>query len=590
MNSFLLPSPALLATRVMDSKNATEPMIEMTSFKPAFSNSKKGSAFPLCTPEEEGIPSSLLCAFLDKLHGDPTLNVHNVLVARHGRILCSASFGAQDLGVWKHTFSACKSIVSLAIGMLIDDGLCSLREKVSDMFLKELGPITKLKLKDLCVEDLLTMRATLQFAEADSMTTTEWLHSFLNSATKGELGKTFKYNSLNTYLLAAIVVKKTGKSLSEFLDERLFAPLGIVNYYWEKSPENIEKGGWGLYLLPSDLLKIVHTVLEKGIYEGKQILPVAYLKAATSKHVDVVKESQHFDYGYQIWTGKNSDTFLFNGMLGQNTVAFRRSGVIVLVNSGNGEFFHTSNYFRYLLEMFDRDFKDTLPKNSYQQKELQKKIRELSLYTPKKKGLRERLLDTLLYHKNYIFDEVVGEYALTKGDEKAVGLMPLILQGVQNEYTKGFSSVCFEKRDGMPHLVYREKNAEYEIPLGFDRPIQKHFMFGKTDFLVAITAKFRYNEDDRLVLIVRVDFLETPFSRVLKFIFKPNGELVISYSELPGEEFVSEAVSDVLKQISEIPVPLLSNMIDRFGEDYAELKLKKAFSPTLFLKKQISRE
>lgn len=583
MNSFLLPSPALLAARILDTKNATEPMIEMTSFKPAFSDNKKSTSLVRCAPEKVGVPAELICDFLDKLRGDPTLNTHNVLIARHGKLICEASFGAQDLRIWKHTFSACKSIVSLAIGMLIDDGLCFPEEKITDLFPKEIGPIAKLKLKDLCIEDLLTMRSTLQFAEVDSMTTTEWIKGFLNSSTKGEFGKTFKYNSINTYLLAAIVVKKTGKSLSEFLDERLFAPLGIVNYYWEKSPQNIEKGGWGLYLLPNDLIKIGYMVLSGGIYEGKRILSSAYLQMATAKQVDVVKESALFDYGYQIWVGKHSDTFLFNGMLGQNLVGFRRSGLLVLVNSGNGEFFHSGNYFKHLIETFDRDFENELPKNVKGERKLCKCIDSLSLYHPKKPVWRERFLNFFIYRKKDLFESIIGKYEHINGDTNSVGLMPLILQGVQNEYTKGFSSIQFKNNDGTPTLIYTEKNTEYEIPLGFHKPIQKHFLFGKTDFLVASSAKFRYNEDDILVLNVRLDFLETPCSRILKFIFEPQGKILLSHTELPGEEFVLETVSDALKQISE--KPLLAGIIDRFGEDYAELKLKKAFSPTIRLKK-----
>ena len=585
MNSFLLPPSALLAARILDSKNATEPMIEMTSFKPAFSEEKQGAPLFHSSPEEEGIPSDLIRDFLTKISIDPSLNPHTLLIARHGKLICEASFGAQDSCVWKHTFSACKSIVSLAIGMLIDDGLCFPEEKIADLFPKELGAMARLKLRDLCIEDLLTMRAPLQFAEVDAMTTTEWIKGFLNSATKGEFGKTFKYNSISTYLLAAIVVKKTGKSLSEFLDERLFAPLGIVNYYWEKSPQNIEKGGWGLYLLPSDLVKIGHMVLSGGVYEGKRIISSSYLQTATVKQAEVVKESDLFDYGYQIWVGKNSDTFLFNGMLGQNLVCFRRNDLVVLVNSGNGEFFHSGNYFRYLLETFDFDFEDKLPKNLKAEKRLYEFIKSLSLYNPRKQTGRERLLDFLIYQKKNLFNGIIGKYECTKEDRNSVGLMPLILQGVQNEYTKGFVSVRFEKKDGIPHLVYCEKNAEYEIPLGFKTPIKKHLLFGNTDFLLASFAKFRYNEDDLLVLTVRLDFLETPCSRILKFVFGTQGEVLLSHTEAPGEEFVSEAASEALKQISEMPLPLVSSVIDRFGEDYVELKLKKAFSPTLRLKK-----
>ncbi len=585
MNSFLLPPPALLVTRILDSKKPMEPMIEMTSFKPAFSCANQGTEPLHCAPEEEGIHSKLICEFLDKIRKDPTLNIHNVLISRNGKILCDASFGAQDSSIWKYTFSACKSIVSLAIGMLIDDGLLTTAEKIVDIFSKEIGAISKIKLKDLRVDDILTMRSSLQFAEIDSMTTTEWLKEFLNSTTKGEIGKTFKYNSLNTYLLSAIVVKKSGKSLTAFLDERLFAPLGIVNYYWEKSPQNIEKGGWGLYLLPKDFVKIGHMVLSRGVFEGKQIISSEYLQIATAKHVEVLKESQYFDYGYHIWVGKNSDTFLFNGMLGQNVIGFRRNGLLISANAGNGEFFQTSTFFQYLTEAFDRDFDKTLPKNLKGEKCLQNTVKSLSLYHPVKQTWKEKLFRLFFPQSKNQFDSIVGDYVWIKGDKSAVGIMPLILQGVQNEYTKGFESVSFVTKEGIPHLVYCETNVKHEIPLGFDVPIQKHLVFGKIDFLVASSAKFKYDEEDRLVLIVRLDFLETPCSRILKFVFGTQGNILICHAELPGEEFVSEAVSEVLKQISEIPLPLIAGMIDRFGEDYAELKLRKAFSPTLQVKK-----
>ena len=590
MNSFLLPSSATLVTRILDNKNATEPMIEADSRKLAFSSERQGTKLVRCTPEEEGIPSELLCEYLQKISRDSSLNMHNILILRNGRIVCEASFGAQRSDVWKYTFSACKSIVSLAIGMLIDDGLLSVDDRIADIFPKEIGAITKLKLKDLRVDDVLTMRASLQFAEGDCMTTTEWVKEFLNSATKGEIGKTFRYNSLNTYLLAAIVVRKTGKSLSEFLDKRLFAPLGIVNYYWEKSPQNIEKGGWGLYLLAEDFAKIGHMVLSHGVYEGKRIVSSEYLNSACFGHVDVQKESETFNYGYQIWVGKKNDVFLFNGMLGQNVFGFKKSGVVVVANAGNGEFFQTGNFFDYTLDLFDRVISPTLPKNNREYKNLQKTIRALSLYYPQKISVRDRLIALFSLRKN-MFDSIVGDYRFSKGEPNAVGLMPLILQAVQNQYTKGFVSVSFYQKDNIPYLLYCEKNQKYEIPLGFKTPICKHYSFGKLDYLVASCAKFKHDEYDRLVLMVRLDFMETPCSRILKFVFTHEGGLLIYHEEAPGEAFVSEAVSVFLQELSQVSMPLLAGMINRFGEDYMELKLNKILSPKLELvKNQISDE
>jgi hypothetical protein len=359
-----------------------------------------------------------------------------------------------------------------------------------------------------------------------------------------------------------------------------------VNYFWEKSPQNIEKGGWGLYLLPKDFVKIGHMVLSDGVYEGQRILSSEYLKTATSKHVEVVKESQAFDYGYQIWVGKHADTFLFNGMLGQNVLGFRRNGIVISANAGNGEFFQTSNYFKYLMESFDQDFETALPRNLKGEKLLNKTVKSLSLYYPAKKSFNEWFLDFFALNPQKQFDEIAGDYAWLKGDKGAVGVMPLILQGVQNEYAKGFESVSFVRKEGVPHLVYCETNTAYEIPLGFDIPIRKHFTFGKIDFLVAVHAKFRHDEENRLVLIVRLDFLETPCSRVLKFVFGAKDEVIMAHSELPGEEFVAEATSELLKGFADSSLPFVSGVMDRFAEDYVELKLKKAFSPTLKLRKK----
>ncbi len=586
MNSFLLPPPAVLVTRILDSKNATQPLIQMTSFKPPYSFEKQGKKLERCTPEAEGIPSGLIEKFLNQLRADDTLNMHDILILRNGKILCEAGFGAQRTDVWKYTFSACKSVTSLAVGMLIDDGILSLDEKILDIFPKEPGPIARIKLKDLCVDDLLTMRATILFSEAESMTTTDWIKDYLNFATKGEIGKTFKYNSLNTYLLSAIVTKKTGLKLSEFLDKRLFKPLGIVNYYWEKSPQDIDKGGWGLYILPEDFAKIGYMVMCDGVYEGQQIVSREYIQMATAKQVDVQEESASFDYGYQIWVGKKTDTFLFNGMLGQNVIGFRRNGLVVVSNAGNGEFFQQSNYFHYLLEAFDRDFEKELPQDIKSNRKLKETVDALSLYTvhTPKSTFWSKLFNKPKKTPD-LFDSVTGEYRYAGGDKNAVGVMPLILQAVQNEYTKGFDKMILQKKDGIPYLSYYENGTTYAFALGFDCPTIESCSFGKNNFLIACSAKFRHNEDDRLVLIVRLDFLETPCSRVLKIVFDGRGNAIIRHTEIPGEDFVADATSDMLKQISEIPLPFISGMIDRFGEDYTELKLHKAFSPEIKVSK-----
>ncbi len=581
MNILSMTQSASLAGKIFDSKTPTEPMISYRSYKPAFDFGRHGTSLVRATPENVGISSAYIDAFLKKIRSDKTLNMHDLLILKDGKIVCEATFGAQRLDIWKHTFSACKSITSLAVGMLIDDGLLSLKDRVVSIFPGESSAIGKIRLKDLTVEDLLTMRSSVLFAEVESATDEKWIREFFSSSTDGEIGETFRYNSLNTYILSAIVVQKTGKSLSEFLDERLFAPLGIVDYYWEKSPEEIEKGGWGLYIYPEDLAKIGLLVMNDGIYEGRRLVSEEYIQNAISCHVKVTEDQCLFDYGYQIWVGNDSDSFLFNGMLGQNVLGFRRNGILLVTHAGNNEFFQSSTYFQYALEFFNRDFEKALPKNRSALFALKKTAANISSY--RKSGFWHSVFDFSKRSARKKFDSLVGEYSVSKGDFASVGIMPLVLQMVQSEYTKGFEKISLGYEKSLLCLRYHEKENIHAFVLGFDKPELTCCHFGNNAFWIANTASLKKNEDEDWVLTVRFDFLETPSSRVIKLVF--DGETVLmKQTEIPGEKFASDLTDSVLKEV--VDKPIVSTLFEKIGDDYIELKLRKAFSPEIVLKKE----
>ena len=584
MNLFPLTQTASLVGQLMDTRASTVPLIEMTSFKPRYNFGINSTPLPRCTPEEEGIPSSLILDLIQKLSRDKSVKLHSITIARNGRIICEAAIGAQRLDVWKHSFSACKSVTSLAIGMLIDDGLLTLDEKVVDIFKEESSPIAKLKLKDLCIEDLLTMRSTVLFAEGDSMTDDDWVKSFLASPTKGIIGETFRYNSLNTYILSAVVTKKTGKTLSDFLKDRLFTPLGIEDYYWEKCPKGIDKGGWGLYIRPEDFIKIGMLVINGGVYDSKRIVSEEYVTLATSKHVDISAESERYDYGYQIWVGKNNDSFLFNGMLGQNLLGFKRNGIVVLANAGNSEMFQQGNFFKYMDEAFDRDF---LPYTSPAQSsynELSGFIKSLSLYTEKaaKKNFLRSFFgpkDTLLVHMSY-FDR--KNFCVSDGDNKSIGILPLVIQSVENCYSRGFEGISFVySRDNKPLMIYRETDAEFVFPLGFDEPEIFNLEYRNDNFLVASSAKFATNEDGDEVFVIRLDFLETPSTRIIKIYKEDDEHIRMVQSESPGEDFMFRLSEMFMSEIAEKPI--IGAMLDKFGKDYLEYRIDKIFNTDVIL-------
>lgn len=581
MGLFSISQPLGFAGKIFDNKVTTVPMIELPSFKPYASFASKND-LPRCAPEQEGIPSSVIQSFLRALAEDRTLNMHGVTIARNGKILCEAAFGAQRLDVWQYTFSACKSVTSLAIGILIDDGLLGLEDRVVDIFPKEVSAVGKLKLKDLTVEDLLTMRSSVFFTELDSVTEEDWIKGFFEASTKGEIGKTFRYNSLNTYVLSAIVSAKTGRTLSDFLRERLFSPLGIQNddWFWEPCPKGIDKGGWGLYIRPDDFVKIAELVMQKGVWQGTRLISEEYITAATFAHVDVTMKSTRFDYGYQIWVGKDTDTFLFNGLFGQNVLGFRRNGIVVVTNAGNCELFQQSNFFRYVIDFFDRDFENCLDANKKEERALNKYVAKLSAYTvPSKLSLKKgkinaRMMRTL----------TGSHFTYAEGFEKSVGLLPLILQAVENRYSAGFVGISFTKKAGALHLVYEEKSAQMDICLGTSAPAVQQVQIGEIPFTVAATARLTHDEEDRTVIVIRIDFLEYPSSRVIKLVFLDKDTILMRNEELPGEALAKDALQLVLDGMPNNS--LVSGVMDKIGSDYFIYRAEQAFSTKLLLKRK----
>lgn len=114
-----------LLSRILDARTSTESFLPPRAEKPARPLSPAVQPFPRAVPESQGVSSRHIRRFLEELAEDPALYTQNVMLLRHGKVICEASYGAQDGRAVKYTFSACKSVVSLAIGLLADDGVLS---------------------------------------------------------------------------------------------------------------------------------------------------------------------------------------------------------------------------------------------------------------------------------------------------------------------------------------------------------------------------------------------------------------------------------------------------------------------------------
>lgn len=562
--------------RLLDVSNSRRGFIPPNAGKPCLEYVSKSSEIPTDLPENQGISSADIADFLEELNADQTLNMHNVVIARNGKIVCEAYFGAHKRGIWKATFSACKSVVSIAIGMLIDEGKLTLETKLVDIFPKEMKSLTKLRVRNITVYDLLTMRSGMvTLEETGAMSEKELFKAYINTPLTHDPGKKFVYNSTNTYVLSCIVKKVSGEGLSEYLDSRLFAPLGIKDYYWQKSAEDTEFGGWGLYISPCDFAKIGMTLVNGGVWQGKRIVSRKYVANATSLHAQSTDSAYGFHYGFQMWTNKAQDQFLFNGMLGQNVWCFKKSGIVIVNNAGNNELFQQSNYFAIVKKYFEKDFPNELSKNFIDKRHLDHTLKKLAVsrnfVTLPNYELQKYKLGFLPSECH----ELDGKTLVSKDKRMAtVGILPLVWQVIENNYSQGFESIAFSIKDGRFYMDYNQRDEGYRLELGFGEPKYTNIYIHNTPFYVGATGCFARNEDGERVFKIRIDFLETPCTLILKMIYK-NGYFEVYQKEMPGKPFVLEKIMEFKNAISQTPV--IGGMSEIAPDDVIEYQVERMF-------------
>ncbi|MEG0355074.1 MAG: serine hydrolase [Lachnospiraceae bacterium] len=242
---------------LLSKKTGSVNKVEYVPQKPSFPKEEEYEQ-PLerTAPETQGVSSELLYQFLKELSEDEKMDMHHMMVLKNGKVISECSFAPYPKGMWHITHSLCKSITGMAIGMLIEEGKLSLEDRVIDIFGKRKNILGAIRQRDVTVKHLLNMTSNVSFNEAGIIWGNEWTKGFLESAVHDTPGTGFEYNSMNSYMLSAIVTELTGQSMMEYLEPRLWEPLGITKVFWETSPQKITKGGWGLFLCAEDAAKL----------------------------------------------------------------------------------------------------------------------------------------------------------------------------------------------------------------------------------------------------------------------------------------------------------------------------------------------
>jgi CubicO group peptidase (beta-lactamase class C family) len=291
---------------------------------------------PRATPESQGVSSSAVLRLIDAL--DALEHVHSAMVLRHGHVIAEGWWAPYRADRPHALFSISKSFTSTAIGLLIDDGRLSLDDPVVDLLPDDAPVPIDERLGRLRVRHLLSMSTGHAMDGLETVTAGgDWARHLLAVPLTSEPGTRFLYETGATYLLAVIATRLTGHRLLELITPRLLSPLGIAGATWERSPDGIDVGGFGLSMRTQDIAAFGQLLLDEGSWHGRQLVPAAWIATATSAHVSNGDPAAASDwtqgYGFQFWRGRHGSVRA-DGAFGQLCVMLPEQQVVVAVTAG----------------------------------------------------------------------------------------------------------------------------------------------------------------------------------------------------------------------------------------------------------------
>ena len=528
-------------------------------------------AFVRATPESQGISSDLFAALLRELDASKDTEMHHFMALRHGKVICECNFAPYPKGMWHITHSMCKSITGMAIGMLIEEEKLKLDENIYDIFPNHINAFSKIFRPVITVENLLTMTSGVTFNESGIVSGNDWLGSFLNASVNGKPGTEFQYNSLNTYVLSAIVTKRTGETLTEYLTPRLFGPLGITKYYWETCPKGITKGGWGLFLCAEDMAKLGQLYLQRGKWNGQQLVSEYWIEISTARHLKT--QNGTYGYGYQLWMEQRPGSFEYNGMLGQNVIIYPDMDMVLVTNAGNKEMFQDCIMLNIIRKYFPVNYHpaDVLPENPLSYSLLKRLCGELEngennnrstslrgrwkrnvvsrrKHSDKKYSYRiSAAVDRPSDHHSFMRAVSGRTYVM---EQQNIGIAPLFVQVFHNNMTDGISEISFTYDAGNFYVSFTEGEVIHKLPVGFGRAADGCVDLHGEHYLVATLGEFARDENDIPVLKLEITFIEECVKRKVHIFFHEDNGIEIRWNETPGKKMILSGLSSITEELS----------------------------------------
>ena len=315
-----------------------------------------------CTKPTDPLPRGKASVALDEAFStylqavaDSTEDLHGIMVIQHGKVLEEKFFVPDTAHILN---SVSKTFTATAVGFAIHEGLLSLDDRIVDLFPESVPERVSDTLARVTLRHLLTMNSghgtdptyAVRSGEGD------WIKAFMEWPIDYEPGSCYCYNSLGTYVLSAAVQKVTGEKVVDYLEPRLWQPLGIGKPYWQESPAGINTGGWGLYLHMEDMARMGLCLLNGGKFRGRQVIPADWVREMSAVQVPSVNAGvnerkveqirtdpsspvfAYFDpetsdwmqgYGYQMWRCRHG-TFRADGANGQYILVLPEQDAVIV--------------------------------------------------------------------------------------------------------------------------------------------------------------------------------------------------------------------------------------------------------------------
>ena len=450
-------------------------------------------SLPRSTPEAQGIASADILAFIEAADRDiDTMN--SFMMVRNGHVVAEGWWAPYDAESPHILYSLTKSFTSTAVGMAIAEGRLSLHDEVLAFFPEDAPAEPDANLKAMRVHDLIRM-ATGHETEPSLFDSEEpWTKTFLAHPVPHRPGTHFLYNTPASHMLSAIIQKVTGMTTEAYLKPRLFEPLSIENPIWLKSPQGESIGGFGLSIRTEDIAKFGQLYLQKGLWNGRQLVPAEWVEAATSLQIangSNPESDWNQGYGYQFWRSRY-DTYRGDGAFGQYCIVIPEQNTVIAITSG----------VRDMQAVLDLVFEKLLPA-----------LRAAPL--PENNRDHQALTDKL---SSLTVKTVAGQAtaAIAQGVSGNTYAFP--------ENDRGLEAVTFDFDAEPASLSIRTARGEHRIPIGHGAWMKSRSPFAnglewnagmQADYAVAASGAWTSGD----TYTVKLCLYETPFYSTMSFRF-----------------------------------------------------------------------